>query len=74
MLIDQIKPEVLVKLDKNYEKYNVCINSVYNKLSTSVIYGQLDISDVRDIITFAELDTSDWQQVDFLFGTKILNK
>ena len=74
MLIDQIKPEVLVKLDKNYEKYNVCINSVYNKLSTSVIYGQLDISDVRDIITFAELDTSDWQQVDFLFGSKILNK
>ena len=74
MLIDQIKPEVLVKLDKNYEKYNVCINSVYNKLSTSAIYGQLDISDVRDIITFAELDTSDWQQVDFLFGTKILNK
>ena len=74
MLIDDIKPEILVKLDKNYEKYNLCVNGVYEKLSKSTIYGQLDILDVRDIITFAEIDTSDWQQIDFLFGTKILNK
>ena len=74
MLIDQIKPEILVKLDKNYEEYNLCVNSVYDKLSTSSIYSQLEISDVRDIITFANLDTSDWQAVDFLFGSKILNK
>ena len=74
MLIDEIKPEILVRLDKNYEEFNLCVNSVYDKLSTTVIYGQLDISDVRDIITFAELSTTDWQPADFLFGTKILNK
>ena len=74
MLINQIKPEILVKLDKNYEKYNLCVNNIYDKLSTKCIYGQLDVSDVRDIITFAGLDTSDWQTVDFLFGSKILNK
>ena len=74
MLIDDIKPEILVRLDKNYEEYNLCVNGVYDKLSTKSIYGQLDISDVRDIITFANLDTSDWQAVDFLFGSKILNK
>ena len=74
MLIDQIKPEILVKLDENYEEYNLCVNNIYDKLSTHVIYSQLEISDVRDIITFANLDTSNWQAVDFLFGTKILNK
>ena len=74
MLIDDIKPEILLKLDKNYEEFNLCVNSVYDKLSTTVTYGQLDISDVRDIITFAELSTTDWQPADFLFGTKILNK
>jgi len=74
MLIDQIKPEILVKLDKNYEEYNLCVNNIYDKLSTQCIYSQLEISDVRDIITFANLDTSNWQAVDFLFGTKILNK
>ena len=74
MLIDQIKPEILVRLDKNYEKYNLCVNNVYDKLSTSIIFSQLEISELRDIITFGELDTSDWQPVDFLFGTKILNK
>ena len=74
MLIDDIKPEILARLNKNYEKYNLCVNGVYDKLSKSTIYGQLDILDVRDIITFAEIDTSDWQQIDFLFGSKILNK
>ena len=34
MLIDQIKPEILVRLDENYEEYNLCVNSVYDKLST----------------------------------------
>ena len=74
MLIDDIKPEILVKLDKNYEKYNLCVNGVYDKLSKSTIYGQLNILDVRDIITFAEIDTSDWQQIDFLFGTRLLKQ
>ncbi len=74
MLIDDIKPEILAKLDENYEKYNLCVNNVYDKLSAKCIFGQLDVSDVRDIITFANLDTSDWQAVDFLFGSKILNK
>ena len=74
MLIDDIKPEILVRLDKNYEEFNLCVNGVYDKLSTTVTYGQLEISDIRDIITFANLDTSDWQAVDFLFGSKILNK
>ena len=74
MLIDDIKPEILVKLDENYEKYNLCVNGVYDKLSTKCIYGQLDISDVRDIITFAGIDTRDWQAVDFLFGTRLLKQ
>ena len=74
MLIDEIKPEILAKLDTNYEEFNLCVNGVYDKLSTSCVYGQLDISDVRDIITFAQLDVSKWQPVDFLFGSKILNK
>jgi hypothetical protein len=74
MLINQIKPEILARLDENYEQYNASVNNIYDKLSTKCIYGQLDVSDVRDIITFANLDTSDWQTVDFLFGSKILNK
>ena len=33
MLIDQIKPEILVKLDENYEKYNTSVNIVYTSVS-----------------------------------------
>lgn len=73
MLIDQIKPEILAKLDENYEQYNASVNSVYDKLSTSTVYGDLSVSDVRTIITFADLSTTDWNYVDFLHGTKLLN-
>jgi hypothetical protein len=73
MLINQIKPEILARLDENYEQYNASVNSVYDKLSTSLVYGDLSVSDVRTIITFADLSTTDWNYVDFLHGTKLLN-
>ena len=73
MLIDQIKPEILVRLDKDYEKYNLSINELYNSLSTKYVYSQLTIDEIKDIITFAELCTNNWQVTDFLYGDKILN-
>jgi len=73
MLIDDIKPEILVKLNKDYEKYNLSINELYNSLSTKYVYSQLTIDEIKDIITFAELCTNNWQVTDFLYGDKILN-
>jgi len=73
MLIDEIKPEILVKLNQDYEKYNMSINEIYNVLSTKQVYSQLTMQEIKDIIAFAELSTSDWQVTDFLYGDKILN-
>jgi len=73
MLIDQIKPEIIVKLNQDYEKYNTPINEIYNVLSTKQVYSQLTMQEIKDIIVFAELSTSDWQVTDFLYGDKILN-
>ena len=73
MLIDEIKPEILVKLNQDYEKYNMSINEIYNVLSTKQVYSQLTMQEIKDIIVFAELSTSDWQVTDFLYGDKILN-
>jgi hypothetical protein len=73
MLIDDIKPEILVKLNQDYEKYNLSINELYNSLSTKYVYSQLTIDEIKDIITFAELCTNNWQVTDFLYGDKILN-
>ena len=73
MLIDQIKPEILVKLDKDYEKYNTSINHIYNVLATKQVYAQLTIDEIKDIFTFASLDYTEWSPSDILFGDKILN-
>jgi len=49
------------------------INEIYNVLSTKQVYSQLTMQEIKDIIVFAELSTSDWQVTDFLYGDKILN-
>ena len=73
MLIDQIKPEILVRLDKDYEKYNTSINHIYNILANKQVYSQLTIDEIKDIVMFAGLDYIDWSPSDILFGDKILN-
>ena len=72
MLIDQIKPEILVKLDKDYEKYNTSVNHIYNVLATKEVYSQLTINELSEIIMFSELNLSEWNSTDILFGDKLL--
>ena len=74
MLIDNIKPEILVRLNKDYEKYNTSINHLYNVLSNKQVYSQLTIDEIKDIITFAELCTVNWKASDLLYGDKILKQ
>ena len=74
MLIDQIKPEILVRLDKDYEKYNTSINYIYNVLATKQVYAQLTIDEIKDILTFAGLDYMDWSPSDVLFGDRMLKQ
>mgnify|MGYP005695712683 CR=1 FL=1 len=73
MLIDEIKPEILITLDKSYEKYNTSINYIYNVLAAKQVYSQLTIDEVKDIVTFADLNFGEWSGADILFGDKILN-
>ena len=73
MLIDEIKPEILITLDKSYEKYNTSINYIYNVLAAKQVYSQLTIDEVKDIVTFANLNFGEWSGADILFGDKILN-
>ena len=74
MLIDNIKPEILVRLDKDYEKYNTSINHLYNVLSNKQVYSQLTIDEIKDIIVFAELDYTNWSPSDIIHGDRILNQ
>ena len=72
MLIDKIKPEVLLSLNKDYEKYNTSINHIYNVLATKEVYSQLTINELSEIIMFSELNLSEWNSTDILFGDKLL--
>jgi len=72
MLIDQIKPEVLLSLNKDYEKYNTSVNEIYNTLANKEVYSQLTIYELSEIVMFANLNLSEWSPADILFGDKIL--
>ncbi len=72
MLIDKIKPEILVSLNKDYEKYNTSVNHIYNVLATKEVYSQLTINELSEIIMFSELNLSEWNSTDILFGDKLL--
>jgi len=74
MLIDQIKPEILLRLDKGYEKYNTNINHLYDILSTKNVYSQLTIDEIKDIIVFAELDYTNWSPSDIIHGDRMLKQ
>jgi len=74
MLIDQIKPEILVRLDKDYEKYNTSINHIYNILANKQVYSQLTIDEIKDIVMFAGLDYMHWSPSDLLFGDRMLKQ
>jgi len=72
MLIDKIKPEVLLSLNKDYEKYNTSVNEIYNTLANKEVYSQLTIYELSEIVMFANLNLSEWSSADILFGDKIL--
>ena len=74
MLIDEIKPEILARLDKDYEKYNTSINYIYNVLATKQVYAQLTIDEIKDILTFAGLNYMNWSPSDILFGDRMLKQ
>ena len=72
MLIDKIKPEVLLSLNKDYEKYNTSVNEIYNTLANKEVYSQLTIYELSEIVMFANLNLNEWSSADILFGDKIL--
>ena len=72
MLIDQINPEILDKLGKNHSQYTICIDSIYNTLSTTQNWQQLKMSTIADIILFAHVDTNEWSSYDWRWGNKII--
>ena len=72
MLIDQIKPEILVSLNKDYEKYNTSINYIYNVFILGLWYTGVLLKMLPDITKNPEgLAVMDFQpNVEFIIPNK----
>lgn len=73
-LLERLKPEVLLKLESNRDRYSTSVDRIFTKLSSEYFYDSLSLSDVSSIYTFASIDlvkTSVW---DLKYGDNILNE
>ena len=71
-LLQRLKPEVKAALENNEPKYSGSVRSIFAKLDSTSFYGDLTISDVRSLYTFANIDSMRVSTWDFKYGDNIL--
>ena len=72
-LYDQLKPEYKKQLEESGAKYSTAKRLKYVLLSKS-FWGDLEIDDIRSLLTYTEESSFEMSAYDFLYGTKFLNK
>lgn len=70
-LIEKLKPKYRKKIEKS--QYTYCSSQIIAKLENSNFYGDLTISDVRDIYDLCGISAHRVSAWDYRFGDNILN-
>ena len=73
-LLQRLKPEVKAALESNEPQYSGSVRSIFAKLDSTSFYGDLTISDIRSLYTFANIDSIRVSTWDFKYGDNILIK
>ena len=71
-LLQRLKPEVKAALENNEPQYSGSIRSIFAKLDSTSFYGDLTISDIRSLYTFANIESMRVSTWDFKYGDNIL--
>jgi len=70
-LLEQLRPEVAIALEKNRDKYDLNITDLYCELNNKQLYSELNIGTMREIILWADVNVYNWDTIDWRFGTKL---
>lgn len=72
-IYDRLKPEIKEALHSpQNDKYKASIDSIVKTLSNTKFYGDLKISDISSLYTFANLELIRISAWDFKYGDNIL--
>lgn len=72
-LYEKLKPKFRKQLDENVEKYS-SVNRIKYTLMSKVLWQELTVSQVSDLITYTNLHSYNMSPYDFLYGDNILDK
>ena len=72
-LYEKLKPKFRKQLDENVEKYD-SVNRIKYTLMSKVLWQELTVSQVSDLITYTNLHSYNMSPYDFLYGDNILDK
>ena len=72
-LYERLKPKFRKQLDENVEKYS-SVNRIKYTLMSKLIWQDLTVSQVSDLITYTNLHSYNMSPYDFLYGDNILDK
>jgi len=70
-IYEQLKPEIQKQLDKSAEEYN-SVSTVKYTLMSKTLWSELNISTVKDLILFTNINKADLGINSMLYGTNIL--
>lgn len=72
-LYEKLKPKFRKQLDENVKKYD-SVSRIKYTLMSKVLWQELTMSQISDIITYTDLHSYDMSPYDFLYGNKILDR
>ena len=72
-LYERLKPKFRKQLDENVEKYS-SVNRIKYTLMSKLIWQDLTVSQISDLITYTNLHSYNMSPYDFLYGDNILDK
>jgi len=71
-IYERLKPEVKEALLENRQEYEMSVDYIIEKLSSTTFYSDLRISDVSSLYTFSNIDLVRVSAWDFKYGDNIL--
>ena len=72
-LYEKLKPKFRKQLDENVKKYD-SVSRIKYTLMSKILWQELTVSQVSDLITYTNLHSYNMSPYDFLYGDNILDK
>lgn len=72
-LYEKLKPKFRKQLDENVKKYD-SVSRIKYTLMSKVLWQELTVSQVSDLITYTNLHSYNMSPYDFLYGDNILDR